>query len=208
MYTLPDLPYAYDALEPWIDQATMKLHHDKHHQTYVDNLNKALEGHEDLQKMHGAELMANLDKVPKDIQTKVRNNLGGVLNHNLFWQIMCPANQNLKFKIENLKLTQGLNKEFGSIDNFKAKFSEAALGRFGSGWIWLSVTGDGKLELSDSPNQDNPIMEGKEPILGLDVWEHAYYLKYQNRRKDYVESWWNVVNWQEVERRFSEALSV
>jgi Fe-Mn family superoxide dismutase len=202
MYSLPPLPYAENALEPFIDEETMKIHHGKHHQAYIDNLNKLLEGHEDLQKMHGAELMASLDKVPEEIRMKVRNNLGGVLNHNLFWQIMAP---NTKYEILNTKFGKELVKTFGSMEAFQEKFAAAALGRFGSGWVWLSINSKGQLEMSDTPNQDNPIMEGKEPILGLDVWEHAYYLKYQNRRAEYIKNWWNVVNWPEVEERYVRA---
>lgn len=184
MYTLPPLPYDYSALEPYIDAETMKIHHDKHHQAYVDNLNKALEGHEDLLKMHGVELLANLDKVPQDLRTKVRNNLGGVLNHNFFWQIMSSKKQEAPEKFKD----------------FIEPFSTAALGIFGSGWAWL--TSD--LKVVTTPNQDVPT---DDIILGLDVWEHAYYLKYQNRRKDYLAAWWNVVNWEEVEKRLNERAS-
>src|SRR3989338_2851409 len=181
MYSLPPLPYSYDALEPYIDTETMKIHHTKHHQAYVDNLNKALEGHDKLQAMHGADLMANLDKVPEDIRTKVRNNLGGVLNHNLFWQIMSPKKKEVPEKFKK----------------FIEPMTTAGLARFGSGWVWLSVNDKGELEVSDSPNQDNPLLNANRspliPILSLDVWEHAYYLKYQNRRADYIKAWWNVV---------------
>ncbi len=176
MYSLPPLPYDYNALEPFIDEETMEIHHDKHHQAYVDNLNKALEGHDDFAAMHGAELMANLDKVPEEIRTKVRNNLGGVLNHNFFWQIMSVKKQEVPEKFKALI----------------EPFSTAALGIFGSGWTWL--TSD--LKIITTPLQDVPT---QTPILGLDVWEHAYYLKYHNRRKDYITAWWNVVNWEEVE---------
>lgn len=207
MYTLPPLPYDYNALEPFIDEQTMKLHHDKHHQAYVDNLNKALDGHDDLQKMHGGELAANLDKVPEDIRTKVRNNLGGVLNHNFFWQVMCPENIAKVAKLTaKSSLLQEINKTFDSMEAFQEKFSAAALGRFGSGWAWLVVDDKGKLKITDTPNQDNPVMEGIEPILGLDVWEHAYYLKYQNKRAEYIKNWWNIVNWKEVQDRYEAAI--
>ena len=204
MYTLPPLPYDYAALEPFIDEETMKIHHDKHHQTYVDNLNKALEGHDDLAKMHGAELITSLDKVPEAIRMKVRNNLGGVMNHNLFWQIMCSADSSKGFA-DSSKLAKEITKTFESMEKFKELFSAAGLARFGSGWVWLIVDAKGKLEIVDTPNQDSPLMDDKEPILGLDVWEHAYYLKYKNVRKDYIAAWWHVVNWEEVERRFTEA---
>ncbi len=231
MYTLPPLPYDYSALEPYIDTETMKIHHDKHHQAYVDNLNnalqvlrssppaaglKALEGHGQLATMHGAELMANLDKVPQDIRAKVRNNLGGVMNHNLFWQIMCPANENEKAmkQFNNLKIGKKILETFGSLEKFQELFTAAGLGRFGSGWAWLTVTEEGKLNIIETPNQDNPLMTTNSPnsakqipVLCLDVWEHAYYLKYQNRRAEYIKAWWNVVNWTEVESRFQEATS-
>lgn len=212
MYTLANLPYAYNALEPAIDEQTMHLHHDKHHQTYVDNLNKALEGHKDLQKMHGAELAANLDKVPQNMQAKVRNNLGGVMNHNMFWQIMCPQAKSQKVikKLSDLEVGKAIDKIFGSLEKFQEQFSTAGLGRFGSGWAWLVVNEGGKLEIMDTPNQDSPLMITQfslAPILCLDVWEHAYYLKYQNRRAEYIKNWWNVVNWAEVESRFKEVSS-
>lgn len=197
MFTLPELPYAYDALEPHIDAETMKLHHDKHHQTYVDNLNKALESYEDLLNMNIAELLQNLEKVPESVRTKVRNNGGGHYNHSLFWEWMSAEGG-----APSTELLESINRDFGSLDEFKQKFAEAAVGRFGSGWVWLTVI-EGKLTISDSPNQDSPIMDGTSPILGLDVWEHAYYLKYQNKRADYVTSWWNVVNWNKVNELFS-----
>lgn len=197
MFTLPPLPYDYNALEPHIDAETMKIHHDKHHQTYVDNLNKALDGHDNLFNMDIAELLQNLDKVPESIRTKVRNNGGGHYNHSLFWEWMSHEGGE-----PSPELLESINRDFGSLDEFKQKFAEAAVGRFGSGWVWLTVV-DGKLTISDSPNQDSPIMEGVTPILGLDVWEHAYYLKYQNKRADYVQEWWNVVNWNKVNKLFS-----
>lgn len=206
MYSLVPLPYDYAALEPFIDEATMKLHHDKHHQTYVDNVNKALEGHDDLQKMHGAELISSLDQVPEEIRTKVRNNLGGVLNHNLFWQIMGPVASNKPLSADS-KLGSAINQSFGSIEKFQEQFSAKALGHFGSGWAWLVVDDSGKLKITDTSNQDNPLMTGSDsPILCLDVWEHAYYLKYQNKRVEYIKAWWNVVNWTEVEERFISSL--
>ncbi len=183
-FSLPKLRYDYNALSPYMSEEQLKLHHDKHHQTYVDNLNKFLDGHEDLQKMHGVELLANLNKVPEELRTKVKNNLGGVLNHNFFWQIMSPDKQPVPDKFKE----------------FIEPFSTAALGIFGSGWAWL--TSD--LKIITTPNQDVP---EADIILGLDVWEHAYYLKYQNRRKDYIAAWWNVVNWEEVEKHLNEAAS-
>jgi len=184
MYTLPDLPYDYSALEPWIDAETMKIHHDKHHQAYIDNLNKLLEDHDELLALHGTELLTNLDKVPEDIRTKVKNNLGGVLNHNFFWQIMSAKKQEVPEKFKE----------------FVEPFSAAALGIFGSGWCWLTAD----LKIITTPLQDVP---NDVPILGLDVWEHAYYLKYQNRRVEYIKNWWNVVNWSEVEERYKGGLS-
>lgn len=197
MFTLPELPYAYNALEPYIDEATMKLHHDKHHQAYIDNLNKALEGQENLLQLSVEELIKDLNKVPETIRTKVRNHGGGHANHSLFWQIMAPATGQ---KPEGT-LAEALISTFGSIEKFQEQFTTVSMGRFGSGWAWLVIE-DGKLKIEDTPNQDSPIMEGKNPILGLDVWEHAYYLKYQNRRADYIKAWWTIVNWREVEKRF------
>lgn len=202
MFTLPPLPYPYDALEPYIDTETMKIHHDKHHQAYVDNLNKALEAHEDLLKMHGAELLGSLDKVPEAIRMKVRNNLGGVMNHNLFWQVMEP-NPSKALRQAQGEVAKAIDKNFGSFNEFKEKFNTTALSHFGSGWVWLIKSGD-KLQIIDTPNQDNPLMNlaasssPLAPVLCLDVWEHAYYLKYQNRRKDYIEAFWNVINWAKV----------
>lgn len=200
MFTLPDLPYDYNALEPSIDEQTMHYHHDNHHATYVKNLNAALEGHEDLLSMDINELLQNLDKVPEEVRTKVRNNGGGHANHLMFWQIMGPN----KGGEPTGELLEAINEAFESFDSFKEAFAKAATGRFGSGWAWLIVD-DGKLKIVDTPNQDSPLMDGKLPILGLDVWEHAYYLKYQYKRADYITAWWNVVNWEEVDRRFEEA---
>lgn len=211
MYTLPPLPYSYDALEPYIDAETMKLHHDKHHQAYVDNLNKALEGHEEFLKMDISELVAHLNRVPEEIRTEVRNNAGGHFNHSLFWTMMTP---DPKLRTMNSELTTLIDASFGSMDKFKEQFTAAALARFGSGWAWLVKSGD-KLQIIDTPNQDNPLMPpqltkltqstGLTPLLCLDVWEHAFYLKYKNVRKDYIAAWWNVVNWSEVEQRYKEA---
>lgn len=197
MFTTPDLPYDYSALEPYIDTETMKIHHDKHHAAYVENLNKALSGHDDLLKMDIHDLIANLDKVPSEVRTKVRNNAGGHANHTFFWQVMAPKGA----KEPEGKLKEALEAAFGNFVSFQEKFSQAGLGRFGSGWVWL-VSNGGKLSIVDTPNQDTPAMEGKDPILGLDVWEHAYYLKYQNRRADYIAAWWNVVNWTKVTKNF------
>lgn len=198
MFTLPDLPYAYNALEPYIDEATMRIHHDRHHATYVKNLNDALAGHDDWLSMNVWDVLTSLDKVPGEIRTKVRNNAGGHANHQLFWQIMGP---NAGGKPTG-NIAAAIDAAFGSFEKFTEKFSAAALGRFGSGWAWLVRDGS-SLAIVDTPNQDNPISDGKKPYLSLDVWEHAYYLKYQNMRADYIKAWWNVVNWQEVEKWFS-----
>lgn len=199
-HQLPELPYAHDALEPHIDKQTMEIHHGRHHATYVNNLNAALEAHPDLQGKSVEELISNLDALPESIRTAVRNNGGGHANHTLFWQILSPNGGGAPTG----ELADAINAAFGSFDNFKAEFAKAAAGRFGSGWAWLVVDG-GKLSITSTPNQDSPIMEGKTPILGLDVWEHAYYLKYQNKRPDYIAAFWNVVNWDEVSKRFAAA---
>lgn len=200
-FELPELPYAYDALEPTIDKETMNIHHTKHHNGYVTKLNNALEGHADLQDKSLEELLAdNLAVVPEDIKTAVRRNGGGHANHSLFWTIMSPNGGGEPTG----DLATKINDTFGSLDQFKEKFETTAKGRFGSGWAWL-VVNNGELEVIDTLNQDSPIMEGKTPILGLDVWEHAYYLNYQNRRPDYVSAFWNVVNWDEVAKRFDAA---
>ncbi len=199
MFSLPDLPYDYNALEPFIDEETMRIHHDKHHAAYIKNLNDALVGHDDLLNMDVSDILANLDSVPEEIRTKVRNNAGGHSNHTFFWTIMGKA--------EGENPTGGLltaiNDSFGNLDVFKEKFAAAGLGRFGSGWVWLVVK-DGKLEIIDTPNQDSPLMENKTPVLALDVWEHAYYLKYKNVRADYIASFWNVINWKKVEENFEK----
>ena len=199
-YTLPDLPYAKDALEPNIDAMTMEIHHDKHHAGYVSKLNDAVEGHSDLTSMRVEELVANLDRVPEGKRTAVRNNGGGHANHSLFWTVMTPNGGGSPTG----DLSAAIDSAFGSYDDFKSKFEDAAKTRFGSGWAWLSVDG-GSLKVESTPNQDTPLMEGRTPILGLDVWEHAYYLSYQNKRPDYVSNFWNVVNWDEVARRFMAA---
>lgn len=199
-YELPQLPYAYDALEPHIDKETMNIHHTKHHNTYVTNLNKAVEGHSDLASKSVEELISNLDAVPESIRTAVRNNGGGHANHSLFWKLLSPEGGGEP----SGELKSAIESKFGSFDKFKEQFEAAGAGRFGSGWAWLIVN-NGELEIASTPNQDSPLMEGKTPILGLDVWEHAYYLKYQNRRPEYMKAFWNVVNWTEVEKLYSEA---
>lgn len=199
-FTLPALPYAYDALEPHIDKETMTIHHDKHHAAYVNNLNKALEGKSDLASKSVEELISDLNSVPEDIRTAVRNNGGGHANHTLFWEIMTPGGA----KEPSGELADAINSAFGSLDALKEKFNAAGASRFGSGWAWLVKTKDGKLDVISTANQDNPLMEGHQPIFGNDVWEHAYYLKYQNRRPDYLAAWWNVVNFDKVAERFSK----
>jgi len=198
-FTLPPLPYGLDALEPFIDKTTMEIHHGKHHAAYVTNVNKALESAPELAGKSLEQLLAkNAALAPEAIRTAVRNNGGGHLNHSMFWTIMGPKAGGQPTG----KLAEAINGVFGGFDQFKEKFGAAAMGRFGSGWAWLIKDAAGKLEISSTANQDNPIMEGKSPVLGIDVWEHAYYLKYQNRRADYIGAWWNVVNWKEVEKRF------
>ncbi|MBI2405024.1 superoxide dismutase [Candidatus Gottesmanbacteria bacterium] len=201
MFTLPELPYAYNALEPYIDEATMRIHHDKHHGAYVKNLNDAFMGQDDLLAMSVEDLVKKLSQVPEAVRIKVRNNGGGHANHSLFWQVMSPNPAGALRQAQG-DLDAAIKKSFGSFDKFQELFSAAALNRFGSGWAWL-VKDNGKLVVMDTPNQDSPLMEGKTPILGLDVWEHAYYLKYQNLRADYIKAWWSVVNWAEVEKRYA-----
>ena len=198
-YEVPDLPYAYDALEPHIDEATMKLHHDKHHQAYVDKANGALEG-TDFEDKPIEEVLQSLDSLPDDKKGVVRNNGGGHANHSFFWQIMSPDGGGEP----SGSLADAINEAFGSFDEFKEKFKAAGVGQFGSGWAWLVKDGDG-VTITSTPNQDTPVMEGKTPIIGIDVWEHAYYLNYQNKRPDYIEAWWNVVNWDEVAKRLGAA---
>ena len=196
-YKLPELPYAENALEPHIDKETMNIHHTKHHNAYVTNLNNALEGNEELLNKSIEDLIANLDAVPEDKRTAVRNNGGGHANHSLFWELLSPEGGGNP----SGALANAIDKKFGSFDAFKEEFAKAGATRFGSGWAWLVLNG-GELEIMSTPNQDSPIMEGKTPLLGLDVWEHAYYLNYQNRRPDYISAFWNVVNWDEVAKRF------
>jgi superoxide dismutase, Fe-Mn family len=198
-YEVPPLPYDYNALEPHIDEQTMRLHHDKHHQAYVDKVNAALEG-TDLEGKPIEEVIANLDAVPEDKRGAVRNNGGGHLNHTAFWETMSPDGGGGP----DGELADAIKDAFGSFDDFKEKFEAAGVGQFGSGWAWLVVDG-GSLAITSTPNQDSPISDGKTPILGNDVWEHAYYLKYQNKRPDYLKAWWNTVNWSKVAERFSAA---
>jgi Fe-Mn family superoxide dismutase len=200
-FTLPELPYPYDALEPHIDARTMEIHHTKHHQAYVSNLNKALETHSAFQAKTIDEIVKNLDAIPEAVRTAVRNNGGGHWNHTLFWHVMSKKGGGEP----KGTLGDAIKKTFGSFDAFKEEFGKAAIGRFGSGWAWLGFDENGKLHVESTPNQDTPVSRGHVPILGLDVWEHAYYLKYQNRRPDYVSAWWSVVNWEEVQRRYEEA---
>ena len=199
-YTLPPLPYSFDALEPYIDAKTMEIHHDKHHNAYVTNVNKALESAPDLAKLSIEELCAQIGKVPEAIRTAVRNNGGGHLNHSMFWKLMKKGGGGEP----SGDLGGAINTAFGSFADFKTKFAAAGTGRFGSGWAWLLIR-DGKLAIESTANQDNPIMDGGKPVLGLDVWEHAYYLKYQNRRPDYIEAWWSVVNWAQAADNYSAA---
>ncbi len=198
-YTLPALPYALNALEPHIDAKTMEIHHTKHHQAYINNVNNALKGKADLESKSVEDLIANLAAVPEDIRNVVRNNGGGHANHSLFWTIIGPYAGG----VPTGNVAAAINKTFGSFDAFKEKFAQAATTRFGSGWAWLSLK-DGALEISSTANQDSPIMEGKKPLLGIDVWEHAYYLNYQNRRPDYIAAFWNIVNWAEVEKLYNK----
>ena len=205
-HELPALKYAHDALEPHIDARTMEIHHGKHHAAYVANLNKALGGHEDLQRKSITELIGDMAAVPEEIRGAVRNNGGGHFNHSLFWNVMQPGGASAP----SGKLAQAIDAAFGSFDEFKSKFSTAGATRFGSGWAWLSVTADGSVNTCSTPNQDCPIMTGVaectgKPILGLDVWEHAYYLNYQNRRPDYIQAFWNVINWDVVAENFTRA---
>jgi Fe-Mn family superoxide dismutase len=196
-FTLPNLPYGFDALEPHIDAQTMQIHHGKHHQAYVNNLNAAIEKAPELANKSLDDLMRGINSVPEAVRTAVRNNGGGHWNHSLFWQVMGPG----KGGEPSGKLADAIKSAFGDFSKFKEQFAAAGGGRFGSGWAWL-INDGGKLSITSTPNQDNPLMEGKNAILGLDVWEHAYYLKYQNKRPDYIAAWWNVVNWDEVAKRF------
>lgn len=197
-YTLPALPYAYDALEPYIDAKTMEIHHTKHHQAYIDKLNAALASHPELADKPLEDLLKDLNSVPEDIRSAVRNHGGGHFNHSFFWKIMMAKGGGAP----SGKLAEAINTKFGSFDKFKEEFNKAAATRFGSGWAWLSADKSGGLTVTSTANQDCPLSEGLKPILGLDVWEHAYYLNYQNRRPDYIGAWWNVINWAEVEKNF------
>lgn len=198
MFNLPDLPYEYSALEPYIDEQTMQLHHSKHHQTYIDKLNAAIKNTDWAERPIEA-ILTSLEQLPDDSKTVVRNNGGGHYNHSFFWEIMAP-NQSGE---PDGNIAAGINATFGNFKTFQEKFAEAAAGRFGSGWAWL-VDNNGKLEIISTPNQDSPVSAGQKPILGLDVWEHAYYLKYQNRRPDYIDAWWKVVNWQAVNKNLAK----
>jgi len=197
-YELPPLSYPFNALEPHIDAKTMEIHHDKHHQAYITNANNALKDHPDLAAKPVDELIANLSQVPESIRTVVRNNAGGHSNHSFFWKIMAPNAGGAP----KGKLAEAITATFGSVDAFKEKFQAAGASRFGSGWAWLVVNKEGKLEITSTPNQDSPIMEGLKPVIGIDVWEHSYYLLYQNKRPDYLKAWWNVVNWDQAEKNF------
>ncbi len=199
-HQLPKLPYAFNALEPHVDEMTMRIHYEKHHGAYVNNLNAALEKHPNLQAKSAEDLIRDLSSVPEDIRTTVRNNGGGHVNHTMFWQIMKPNGG-----LPSGRAREAIEAAFSTLDAFRDQFTKAALSRFGSGWAWLVRLSDGRLAIESTPNQDNPLMEGKYPLLGLDVWEHAYYLKYQNRRADYVGAWWNVVNWAEVGKRLESS---
>ena len=195
-FELAPLPYAYNALEPFIDERTMQIHHDKHHQVYVTNLNAAIEKAPELASWSLTDLVVKLNQVPESVRTAVRNHGGGHWNHDFFWNVMAPANSTKA----SAALSNAIDSAFGSMDNFKAEFEKAALGRFGSGWAWLVVDGAGKLSVVSTANQDNPLTDGLKPVLGVDVWEHAYYLKYQNLRAEYVKQWWNVVNWDQASK--------
>ncbi|HET8908060.1 MAG TPA: superoxide dismutase [Ktedonobacterales bacterium] len=202
-YELPPLPYDYNALEPYIDEETMHLHHDKHHQAYVNNLNAALQGQTQFENMNIDDLVRNLNSVPEAVRTAVRNNGGGHANHSMFWQIMKPSGGGEPTG----DLANAITSAFGSFDQLKAAFNDAGTKRFGSGWAWLVIGTDGKLAVTSTANQDNPLTDGLFPVMGNDVWEHAYYLKYQNRRPDYLAAWWNVVNWDEIAKRFAQGTS-
>jgi superoxide dismutase, Fe-Mn family len=199
-YTVPPLPYPNNALEPYIDALTMEIHHDRHHKAYVDNVNKALDGHPDLQNKPIEQLLREINQVPENIRTALRNNGGGHANHSMFWEIMAKGAGGEATG----PLAQAIKSTFGDFASFKQKLKEAALARFGSGWAWL-VLANGKLQIISTANQDSPYMDNQVPIMGVDVWEHAYYLKYQNKRPDYVDAWWNVVNWPAVAKRYSAA---
>lgn len=198
-HKLPNLPYGFDALEPHIDARTMEIHHDKHHAGYVSKLNAAIEGNSELENMDVEEILKSLNKVPENIRTAVQNNGGGHYNHSIFWNIMGPNGGGQP----SGEIASALSDTFGSFDKFKEEFSNAAATRFGSGWAWLIMDNNGNLSVMSTPNQDNPISQGFKPVIGIDVWEHAYYLKYQNKRPDYIQAWWNVVNWDAVAERYA-----
>ncbi len=200
MYTLPNLPYSFDALEPYIDAKTMEIHHDKHHATYVDKLNAAVKGTK-FADMDVKELLRNIKKVPENLSQAVINHGGGHANHSLFWEIMSPKGS----RELNGEVVDAINDKFESFEKFKEEFTNKALTLFGSGWTWLIINEDGELEIVSTPNQDSPIMNNQTPIFGLDLWEHSYYIKYQNRRADYIQAWWNVVNWDKVNENYLEA---
>jgi superoxide dismutase, Fe-Mn family len=200
-FEVPSLPYDYNALEPYIDEETMHLHHDKHHQAYVTNLNNAVQGQAQLETMSAEDLVRNINQVPESIRTAVRNNAGGHINHSMFWRIMKPNGGGQPTGA----LADAISQTFGSFDQFKTQFNDAGAKRFGSGWAWLVTDQAGKLSVISTANQDSPLMDGLFPIMGNDVWEHAYYLKYQNRRPEYLAAWWNVVNWDEIARRYDQA---
>ncbi len=202
-YEVPPLPYDYSALEPYIDTQTMQLHHDKHHAAYVNNLNAAIQSHAQFASLPVEQLIQRLNELPENIRTAVRNNGGGHANHSMFWQIMTPNGGGQP----GGDLANAINSTFGSFDQFKAAFNDAGVKRFGSGWAWLILDRNGNLQVTSTANQDSPLMEGNFPIMGNDVWEHAYYLKYQNRRPEYLNAWWNVVNWNEIEKRYQQAKS-
>ncbi len=200
-FELPKLNYEYNALEPYIDAKTMEIHYNKHHGTYVNNLNNALEGHDDLAELTLVELLSDLDRIPEDIRTAVRNNGGGHFNHTLFWELLSPEKTELTGELK-----EAIEKTFGSLEEFVEAFSKAAATRFGSGWAWLVVNKEGNLEVVSTPNQDTPLADGKKPVLGLDVWEHAYYLNYQNRRPDYIKAFFEVLDWNQANKNYLEAL--
>ena len=201
-FTLPKLQYKYDALEPWIDTKTMEVHHTKHHQVYIDKLNATVKGTK-YEKQDLKETLKNIEEVPEKLRNAIINHGGGHINHSLFWELLNPNHQHSTKKPEG-KLLNAIEGKFENFDEFKKKFSEAALGRFGSGWAWLVITEDGELEVINTPNQDSPLMDNKTPVLALDVWEHSYYLKYQNKRAEYIEAFWNIINWDKVEELYEE----
>lgn len=201
MHTLPDLPYSFDALEPHFDAQTMEIHHDKHHAGYVNKLNTALEGHDNLTQLSISDLLKKLDELPEEIQKAIRNSGGGHFNHSLFWPLLSP---NGGTPVSG-SLQDAINEEFGSIENFQEAFSQKAATLFGSGWTWLAQNSEKKLSIIQTPNQDTPLAQGLSPIIGLDVWEHAYYLKYQNRRPDYINAFWNVLNWNQAQENFDKS---